>query len=111
MPRAKKQPELTQKPSLPPLDPLESALETARNAQEGNLKLSRAVEALRTGLETIAFAEMDNSTGLPVSATDLRGLAVNALDAYSRVCGQQWRRHPLVGSRAGDRDLSTTSFE
>lgn len=103
MPRAKKQPEPLTKPNLPQLDPLEAAQEIARCAQEGSHKLGRAIEALRTGLETIVAAEMDNSTGLPVGAKDLRVLAVSALDAYSAICGQSWRRNPLIGSRAGDR--------
>lgn len=88
------------KPTLPKLDPLEAALEIARNAQEGSAKLSRAVEALRQGLETIVAAEVDLTTNIPVSVKDLRGIAVAALDAYSQVCGQNWRRAKLIGSWA-----------
>jgi hypothetical protein len=94
------------KPKLPPLDSLEAALETARNAQEGNLKLARSVDVLRQTLETIVMAEIDNSTGLPVAAADLRTLAVAGLDAYSKLTGQSWRRHPIIQSRAGDRTLT-----
>jgi hypothetical protein len=100
-------PVIVDKPKLGTLDPLESAQETARNAQEGNIKLSRAVDALRSGLETISVAEVDNATGLPVSAKDLRMLAVSTLDAYSKLTGQNWRRHRIVESRAGDRNLAT----
>lgn len=95
------------KPKLGHLDPLEAAQETARNAQEGNLKLARAVDALRSGLETISIAEIDNTTGLPVSARDLRLLAVSALDAYSKLTGQNWRRHKIIDSRVGDRNIAT----
>jgi hypothetical protein len=98
---------VTDKPKLGHLDPLTAAQETARNAQEGNLKLARAVDALRTGLETISVAEIDNTTGLPVTAQELRILAVSALDAYSALTGQSWRRHKIVNSRAGDRNLAT----
>lgn len=95
------------KPKMGHLDPLEAAQETARNAQEGNLKLARAVDALRSGLETISIAEVDNTTGLPVSARDLRLLAVSALDAYSKLTGQNWRRHKIIDSRVGDRNIAT----
>lgn len=98
---------LNDKPKLGHLDPLEAAQETARNAQEGNLKLARAVDALRAGLETISIAEIDNTTGLPVSARDLRLLAVSTLDAYSKLTGQNWRRHKIVESRVGDRNLAS----
>lgn len=98
---------LTDKPKMGHLDPLEAAQETARNAQEGNLKLARAVDALRAGLEEISVAEIDNATGLPVSARDLRLLAVSTLDAYSKLTGQNWRRHKIIESRAGDRNIAT----
>ena len=100
---------VAEKPRLPQLDPLEAALETARHAQEGNHKLGRAVEALRAGLEAIAYAEVDRSTGLPATPKDLRLLAAAALDAYSQVTGQNWRRVKLTGStRAGDRNINGT---
>lgn len=99
MPRAKKA--AAEKPSLPPLDALEAAQETARQWQEGSHKLSRAVDALRSGLETIVQAEFDHHTKLPVTAKDLRDLAVATLDAYSQVSGQNWRRAKLVGSFVG----------
>lgn len=95
-------------PRLPQLDPLEAAQEEARHAKEGNLKLAKSVEALRQTLETIAQAEIDRTTGLAVSAKDLRQLAASGLDAYSVISGQSWRRHKLTGpTRAGDRDLAT----
>lgn len=95
-------------PRLPALDPLEAAQETARNAQEGNLKLAKSVETLRETLETIVSAEMDRMTGLAVQATELRALAVAGLERYSAISGQSWRRHKLTGpTRAGDRDLAT----
>lgn len=100
---------VTDKPKLGHLDPLESAQETARNAQEGNVKLARAVDALRASLEVIVTAEVDNTTGLPVQAHDLRLLAVQGLDAYSQLTGQNWRlaKNKLVNSRAGDRNIAT----
>lgn len=100
-------PKRTEKPSLGLPDPLEAAQEAARNAQEGNLKLARAVDALRTALETVVVAEVDNTTGLPVTALQLRQLAVEGLDAYSRLTGQNWKRHKLIGNWAGDRTLHT----
>jgi len=90
------------RPPVEPLDPLEAAQEAQRHAQEGNLKLSKAVETLRDGLETIAFAETDRQTGLPVSTTVLRRLAVACLDRYSAQVGQNWRKAKLTGAtRAG----------
>lgn len=90
-----------EKPRLGVPDALEAALEEARHAKEGALKLQRAIEALRTGLETIVVAEFDRVKNLPVSAADLRGLAINALDEYARLTGQSWRRNKLQGSWAG----------
>jgi hypothetical protein len=86
-----------------PLDPLLAAQEEAIHAKEGNLKLSKALEIMRGGLETIAYAEMDTTTGLPTTTKDLRILAVAALDAYSTFVGQNWRKAKLKGSYAGDR--------
>jgi hypothetical protein len=96
---------------LMPLDPLVQAQEVARHAQEGNLKLAKAVEALRAGLETIVVAEMDNRTGLPVGISDLKQIAVAALDAYSAQCGQSWRspKNRLISSWAGDRNITTAN--
>lgn len=96
-----------QKPRLGLPDPLDAAQEEARLAKEGNLKLSRAVDTLRGALETIVIAEMDHSTGLPTTALDLRQLAVTGLNAYSQLTGQNWRKHKLIGSYAGDRNLNT----
>lgn len=95
------------KPRLGLPDPLAAAQEEARLAKEGNQKLCAAVDTLRAGLETIVTAEWDRSTQSPVTAPDLRRLAVETLNAYSQLTGQSWRRNPLVGSRAGDRDTST----
>jgi hypothetical protein len=90
------------KPPLPKLDPLEAAQEEARHFKEGNLKLGRAVEALREGLEVITVAEWDHKVGRPVTNEDLRKLAVAALDRYSAIIGQSWRTNRLTGpSRAG----------
>lgn len=96
-------------PELPPINELEAAQEACRHAQEGNTKLARSVDALRQGLETIVIAEVDNKTGLPVTALELRKLAALTLDAYSALTGQSWRnpRNKIVTSRAGDLDLST----
>lgn len=96
------------KRSLPPLDPFAAQAEAEAHAQEGNRKLCMAVDALRSGLETIVIAEMDNTTKLPVSALDLRKLAVETLDAYSAITGQSWRRAKLTGpTRAGDRNQNS----
>lgn len=103
MARAKRN--LAEKPSIGLPDALEAAQEVARNAQEGNLKLARSVDALRTALETIVIAEMDRRTGLPTTTKDLRGIAMAGLDAYSQVSGQSWKRHKLIGNWAGDRNL------
>jgi hypothetical protein len=95
-----------EKPALGLPDALEAAQEAARLAQEGSLKLSRAVDILRQGLETLVSAEIDRVSGLSVTASELRMLAVQTLDAYSALSGQSWRRHKLTGpSRAGDRNL------
>lgn len=91
------------KPKLGLPSPLEAAQETARNAQAGAFKLQHAVDALRTGLETIVSAEFDHTLGTPVGARELREMAAATLDAYSQLVGQSWRRNPLIGSRAGDR--------
>lgn len=53
----------------------------------------------------ILLAEIDNATRLPVTTRDLKGLAVEALDKYSQVSGQDWRRAKLRGSLAGDRSI------
>jgi hypothetical protein len=95
------------KRKLPALDPYAAQAEAQAHATEGNRKLCMAVDALRGGLETIVIAEMDNTTGLPTSALDLRKLAVDALNAYSAITGQSWRRNKLTGpTRAGDKSLS-----
>jgi hypothetical protein len=91
----------SEKPKLGLPDPLEAAQEAARLAQEGSLKLSRAVDALRATLETIVIAEVDNSTGMPTTTRDLRGIAIAGLNEYSRISGQSWKRHKLVGNWAG----------
>lgn len=100
-------PEVEQpKRGLQPLDPLEAAQEAQRHAQEGNLKLSQAVEILRAGLEVIVFAEEDRTTGMPVSAKTLRQLAVGTLDTYGAHVGQNWRKAKLTGAtRAGDKSI------
>ncbi len=95
-----------EKPSLGLPDPLEAAREAAHNFAEGNRKLSLAVDALRTGLELVANAEWDHDQGRPVSPQELRAMAVAALNAYSQVSGQNWRRHPIIGNRAGDTNLT-----
>jgi hypothetical protein len=109
MPRQKRNLALAQKPRLGVPDALEAAQEVARNMQEGNHKLGQAVTVLRQALETIVHAEVDNHTGLPVSAKDLRMLAKASLDAYSQISGQSWRRNPLIGDRSGDRNMETLS--
>ena len=95
------------KPKMPRLDPLEAAQERERLANIGNRKLSLAVDVLRSGLETVVIAEMDNVTRLPTTTADLRKIAIAALNRYSDISGQSWRRHKIVDTRVGDRDLST----
>lgn len=82
-------------------DPLEAAQEAQRLAQEGNVKLARSIDVLRMAVETIVSAERDNTTGLAVTAEDLRGIAIAGLNEYSRVSGQSWKRHKIVGNWAG----------
>ena len=98
------------KPPLPPVDGLAAALEATRHAQEGNVRLSRAIDVLREGLQTISIAEMDNYTKMPVSAQQLRVMAVETLQAAAALAGQNWLtpRNQVVRTRAGraDHDLS-----
>lgn len=105
MPRKYKAP--GEKPKLGVPDPLTAAREAAAHAQEGSLKLSRSVDVMRVALELIVSAEMDLQTGHPVTIRDLKGIATGALDEYSRISGQSWKRHKLIGDRSGDRNLST----
>lgn len=91
----------TDKPKLGLPDPLEAAQECARLAQEGNHRLAQAVDALRTALEVIVIAEYDRTTGQPTTTKDLRGIAVDGLNAYSAISGQSWKKHKLVGNWAG----------
>ncbi len=107
MPKAKP----AERPSIGLPDPLQAAQEEARNAKEGAHKLSRAVDVLRGGLELIAIAEFDHERGVPVDAGLLRALAVKALEEYSAIAGQPWRRNPIITSRAGDRSDATTYSE
>lgn len=90
-----------EKPPIGLPDPLEAALESQRLAQEGNVKLSRSVDALRTACETVLTAEIDNTTGRAVTVADLKGIVTAGLNEYSRISGQSWKRHKLVGNWAG----------
>lgn len=105
--------EVAKKPNLPNLDPNDPQvwMEAAKNAQEGNTKLARAIDALRECLQIIVVAEMDNHTKLPVTARDLRALAAEGLEAYSAITGQNWRRNQVVRTRAGDTNQSTLEGE
>lgn len=100
----------TPKPPLPPVDGLAAAIEAARHAQEGNTRLARAIDVLREGLQTIAIAEIDNYTKMPVSAQQLRVMAVETLQSAAALAGQNWLtpRNQVVRTRAGraDHDLS-----
>jgi hypothetical protein len=99
---------LETKPKLPPLDPLAAAQEACQLAQEGNIKLARAIDILREGLQLLVFAEADHSTKppTPMTASMLRTLAAETLDAYGRLTGQNWRspRNQVVHTRAGKAD-------
>jgi hypothetical protein len=101
--RKRPQPSSTERPELPPVDPLASAHEAMHHAQEGNVKLARSVDILRTGLEAIVMAEWDHRENRPPSPTELRALAIKALDTYSQHIGQSWRKNPIIGSYAGDK--------
>ncbi len=94
------------KPSIGLPDEREASREEIALAKEGNLKLQRAIEALRATLETIVVAEFDHHRETRVSAQELRTMAREGLNEYSRLTGQNWQRHKLVGSRAGDRSLA-----
>lgn len=95
------------KPRLGLPDALEAAQEEARLAKEGTHKLGRAVEALRAGLELIVTAEWNHETGKATSPAELQALAVDALNAYSAICGQSWKRAKIISSRAGDKSDPT----
>lgn len=99
-----------ERPPLPALDPMEQAREAGRLAQEGNLKLCRAVEVLREAMELAIMAEVDNTTGQMVTPKQLREILTVGLDEYSRLTHQSWRRNKIIHTRAGDRDLSPESF-
>lgn len=88
------------------VDPLYAAQEAARCAQDGNLKLAKAVDVMRAALETIISAEWDHEAGRAVSPQDLRNIALSAMNEYSGLTGQNWRRAKLIGSYAGDRNLN-----
>ena len=112
-PRARQKPAAApgEKPSIGLPDPLQAAQEEALHAKEGNHKLALAVDALRSALETIVIAEMDYTVKppQPIGPMQLRTLAIEGLDAYSRLTGQNWRlkRNKPQGSWAGDRSLTT----
>lgn len=91
------------KPKLGVPDSLEAAQECARLAQEGNVKLARAVDILRGAMEIAIIAEVDNQTGRLVTLQDLKGILSAGLDEYSRLTGQNWRlpKNKLQGSWAG----------
>jgi hypothetical protein len=99
-----------EKPDLPALDPLEAAQAAARNAQEGNVKLARVIDALREGLEVIAVAEWDHQRNSPVAPSELRAMAIGALDRMSSITGQGWRRNPIVKTRVGDKSISAAEL-
>lgn len=94
------------KPKLPPLDPNVSLREAYNLATEGSIKLSRGIDILRRHLQTIVQAEVDNTTGLPVSAKQLRMLAAEALAEFANHAGQPASKR-VIDSRAGDRSQST----
>lgn len=100
-----------ERPSLGLPDALGAAQEAARLAQEGNTKLARAVDVMRMALELIVTTSQpgmfDRQTGRPVSTQDLGNMALEALNAYSALTGQSWKRHKIIGSYVGDRNLST----
>ena len=95
------------KPKLPPLDPNDARIwqETAQHAQEGNVKLMRACDILREGLQMLVFAEFDHSTKPPTPMTSsmFRTAAAEILDAYASETGQNWRnpKNQVVKTRAG----------
>ena len=101
---------ITSKPHLGLPDELDATQEACRLAQEGNVKLARSVDVMRAALEMIATLSqpgmIDRQTNLAISTNDLGNMALEALNAYSHLTGQSWKRHKLIGSRAGDRNLN-----
>ena len=98
------------KPNIPPLDEVAALREAARLAQEGNAKLAKAIDTLRSGLQVISVAEWDHETNLSVSPSKLRQMAAETLSAAGQLAGQNWLipRNQVVHSRAGraDHDMS-----
>lgn len=94
------------KPNLPPLDPQIALREAWSNALEGNAKLTRTIDALRLGLQTLSVAEYDRVARREVTADELRRMARETLSA----CGFGGRRQ-VIETRAGtaDHDLSKNS--
>lgn len=86
---------------LPPLDELTAAREEAAHHKEGSRKLQLACDELRLGLENVVSAEVEQKTGRLVQPEELRQLAREALDRYSRISGQSWKRHKVIRSWAG----------
>ena len=99
---------IAERPSLPDLDELEVLRSDVQAFRAGNRKLTMAVDELRKGLETIITMEWDYELKRPVDAEQMRAVAEEALQAYSRISRQNWRlpRNRVVESRAGDRDIS-----
>lgn len=88
-------------PDWPALDPEEVARERQRNAEEGNRKLSLACDALRECLQEIEQAEIEVKTKRPVEAWELRKMASEGLDEFTRITGTPRRRSRAVSrSRA-----------
>jgi hypothetical protein len=91
------------KPNLPPLDSLAAAQEACRHAQEGNVRLSRTVDLLREGLQTLPVAEWDRELNVAVSPAELRKMAQDTLSAAGFP-----PRAKVVHSRAGKADHDLT---
>ena len=91
--------------------PEEGLSQALQAAQAGNEKLRQAVEIMRVALETIVVAEYDHQERRETTARDLRKMATNGLNEYSRLTGQNWRTEKLRGSLAGDRSLDGQDAE
>jgi hypothetical protein len=88
-----------EKPALGLPDPLDAAQEACRLAQEGNVRLSRSIDACRLFLQGLSQAEYDHEKRREITAAELRAMAAQFLS------NQGWRK-PIQTTRAGDRTLN-----
>ena len=87
-------------PPWPKMDPTAVELEKAQHAIEGNRVLQLVCDELRMCLQEIHQAQMNLSTKQPVTPDELRALALEGLEAYTRITGTPWKRNRVVRTRA-----------